>query len=95
MSSSGKKQGEILSFDLAYILFAKEQKINHLNFILNDKKELMHSNQLHSLAINDYLNNNQIQLVFSILKDKLPEEIKENPENIVLELSQKDKLLRF
>ncbi|WP_240463414.1 DUF2326 domain-containing protein [Mycoplasma procyoni] len=95
ISSSGKKQGEILSFDLAYILFAKEQKINHLNFILNDKKELMHSNQLHSLAINDYLNNNQIQLVFSILKDKLPEEIKENPENIVLELSQKDKLLRF
>ncbi|MFD2881077.1 DUF2326 domain-containing protein [Paenibacillus rhizoplanae] len=37
-SSSGKKQGEILCFDLAYILFADEENIPVLHFILNDKK---------------------------------------------------------
>ncbi|MCY9190866.1 DUF2326 domain-containing protein, partial [Bacillus mojavensis] len=44
--SSGKKQGEILCFDIAYILFARSEDIPHLEFILNDKKELMHGNQL-------------------------------------------------
>lgn len=39
--SSGKKQGEILCFDLAYILFANEEEIPCLYFLLNDKKELI------------------------------------------------------
>ena len=36
--SSGKKQGEILCFDLAYIMFADEEGISCLHFLLNDKK---------------------------------------------------------
>lgn len=48
--SSGKKQGEILCFDLAYILFADEENILCLHFLLNDKKELMHDNQLCKVA---------------------------------------------
>lgn len=44
--STGKKQGEVLCFDLAYILYANEENIEHLNFLLNDKKELLHDNQL-------------------------------------------------
>src|SRR5699024_10566417 len=48
--SSGKKQGEILCFDLAYILFADEEKFPCLHFLLNDKKELMHDNQLIKVA---------------------------------------------
>lgn len=35
--SSGKKQGEILCFDLAYLLFAEKENIPSLNFLLNDK----------------------------------------------------------
>ncbi|SDM65902.1 DUF2326 domain-containing protein [Sediminibacillus halophilus] len=90
--SSGKKQGEILCFDIAYILFARSEGIPHLDFILNDKKELMHGNQL--LKVNDFAWKNNIQLVFSILKDKIPEEIN-NDKHIVLSLSEKDKLFRI
>ncbi|MBZ5216669.1 DUF2326 domain-containing protein [Bacillus paralicheniformis] len=90
--SSGKKQGEILCFDIAYILFARSEDIPHLEFILNDKKELMHGNQL--LKVNDFAWKNNIQLVFSILKDKIPEELNDD-KHIVLRLSEKDKLFRI
>lgn len=90
--SSGKKQGEILCFDLAYILFADEEKIPSLHFLLNDKKELMHDNQLSKVA--DFVNENNIQLIISILKDKLPEELIKKS-NIALELSPKDKLFKL
>ncbi|WP_049885684.1 DUF2326 domain-containing protein [Paenibacillus sp. ICGEB2008] len=49
-TSSGKKQGEIICFDIAYILFARKEGLPFLNFILNDKKELMHGNQLKKVS---------------------------------------------
>lgn len=90
--SSGKKQGEILCFDLAYILFANEEKIPCLQFLLNDKKELMHDNQLSKVA--DFVKYNNIQLIISILRDKLPEGIIEKS-NVAVELSQNDKLFKI
>lgn len=90
--SSGKKQGEILCFDLAYILFADSEKIPCLHFLLNDKKELMHDNQL--LKVADFVKKNNIQLIISILKDKLPENLVDKS-NIVVELSQNRKLFRI
>ena len=90
--SSGKKQGEILCFDLAYILFADSEKIPCLHFLLNDKKELMHDNQL--LKVADFVKKNNIQLVISILKDKLPEELVDKS-NMIVELSQNKKLFRI
>ncbi|KGF03405.1 DUF2326 domain-containing protein [Anaerococcus lactolyticus] len=90
--SSGKKQGEILCFDLAYIMFADEEGISCLHFLLNDKKELMHDNQLLNVA--DFVKKKDIQLVISILKDKLPDDLL-NKANIVVELSQEDKLFRI
>jgi len=48
--SSGKKQGEILCFDLAYLLFADKEQISCLHFLLNDKKELLHDHQLIEVA---------------------------------------------
>ena len=90
--SSGKKQGEILCFDLAYILFADSEKISCLHFLLNDKKELMHDNQL--LKVADFVKKNNIQLIISILKDKLPENLVDKS-NIVIELSQNKKLFRI
>lgn len=87
--SSGKKQGEISCFDIAYTMFADEENIPCLHFLLNDKKELMHDNQLVKIA--EFVNNNNIQFVASILKDKLPEEL--NKENyFAVKLSQQDKL---
>jgi hypothetical protein len=90
--SSGKKQGEISCFDIAYILFADEDKIPCLHFILNDKKELMHDNQL--VKITELVNRNYIQFVASILKDKLPIELNKE-EYFVVKLSQNDKLFRI
>ncbi len=90
--SSGKKQGEILCFDLAYIMFADEENIPCLHFLLNDKKELMHDNQL--LKVANYVQDNNIQLVISILKDKLPEGLIDNAK-VVVELSQDSKLFKI
>lgn len=90
--SSGKKQGEISCFDIAYILFADDENIPTLHFILNDKKELMHDNQLVKIA--ELVNKNGIQFVASILKDKLPEELNKE-EYFIIKLSQNDKLFRI
>ena len=90
--SSGKKQGEILCFDIAYILYARQENIPHFDFLLNDKKELLHDNPLEKVA--DFVAKHNIQLVLTILKDKLPQSLVKQ-ENIILELSQKDKLFRI
>jgi uncharacterized protein YydD (DUF2326 family) len=90
--SSGKKQGEISCFDIAYTLFADEENIPCMHFLLNDKKELMHGNQL--LMISKLVNARGIQFVASILKDKLPEKLNKD-EYIIIKLSQGDKLFRI
>lgn len=90
--SSGKKQGEILCFDLAYIQFADSEKMPCVHFLLNDKKELVHDNQL--VNVMDYVSDKNVQFVASILKDKLPDKLKKE-EFYVIELSQEDKLLRI
>lgn len=90
--NSGKKQGEILCFDLAYLLFAEKENIPSLKFLLNDKKELMHDHQLIKVA--EYVRNKNMQLVISILKDKLPEEAL-GTAHIVVKLSQNDRLFRI
>ena len=90
--SSGKKQGEISCFDLAYTLFADEENIPCLHFLLNDKKELMDDKQLVKIA--EFVNRNNIQFVASILKDKLPDEINKE-EYFAVKLSQSDKLFRI
>ncbi len=90
--ASGKKQGEISSFDIAYTLFADEENLPCLHFLLNDKKELMHGNQLVKIA--GLVNKSDIQFVASILKDKLPDELN-NEDYFVIELSEDSKLFRI
>jgi uncharacterized protein YydD (DUF2326 family) len=90
--SSGKKQGEISCFDIAYTYFADEENIPCMHFILNDKKELMHDNQLVKIA--DLVNKSDIQFVASILKDKLPDELN-NEDYFVIELSEDNKLFKI
>ncbi len=90
--STGKKQGEISCFEIAYIMFARAENIPHLPFVLNDKKELMHGNQLVKIA--SLVKEENIQFVCSILEDKLPQELRKKP-YYVLELSQDDKLFRI
>lgn len=90
--SSGKKQGEISCFDIAYTLFADDENISTLHFLLNDKKELMHDNQLVKIA--ELVDKSNLQFVASILKDKLPPELNKE-EYFIVKLSQQDKLFRI
>lgn len=89
--SSGKKQGEISCFDVAYIMFAEEENIPSLHFILNDKKELMDDKQLVKIA--EFVNDSNIQFVASILKDKLPAELNDE-KYFIITLSQSEKLFK-
>lgn len=89
--STGKKQGEISCFDLAYTKFADSECIPCLHFLLNDKKELVHGNQLNKLSL--IANEENIQFVASILEDKLTPELR-NQDNYVVELREDDKLFR-
>lgn len=90
--STGKKQGEALAFDLAYIDYAQNEHIHHLDFLLNDKKELMDINQI--IKVTKILERNHIQLVCSILQDKLPKSLN-NEAYVVLRLSQENKLFQI
>jgi uncharacterized protein YydD (DUF2326 family) len=92
--SSGKKQGEITCFDIAYTLYADDQGIPCYHFLLNDKKELMHDNQLVKIAELVNSKRHHVQFVASILRDKLPKEL--NQESyFVVRLSQSEKLFRI
>lgn len=90
--SSGKKQGEIFCFDIAYTLFADQEDIPCMHFLLNDKKELMHGNQLLNIA--NLVQEKGIQFVASILHDKLPPEL-DDEKYFAVKLSQADKVLRI
>jgi uncharacterized protein YydD (DUF2326 family) len=91
--STGKIQGEMLAFDLAYIKFSEEKEIPHMNFILNDKKELLDDNQISNLV--EYCNKNkECQIVFSMLRDKLPDKLNDK-KYFAVELSQSSKFFRI
>lgn len=90
--SSGKKQGEISCFDIAYTVFADQEGIPCLHFILNDKKELVHGNQLNKFA--EAVNKYNVQFVCSMLYDKLPPVLRKD-EHVVVRLSQDCKLFRI
>lgn len=90
--SSGKKQGEISCFDIAYTVFADQESIPCLHFILNDKKELVYGNQLNKFA--EAVNKYNVQFVCSMLYDKLPPVLRKD-EHVVVRLSQDSKLFRI
>ncbi len=89
---NGKKQGEIIAFDLSLILFSIDINIATPKFILNDKKELMDIKQLEILT--SLLKPFDIQLVISILSDKLSTCLIEQKLNVLV-LNENDKLFRI
>jgi uncharacterized protein YydD (DUF2326 family) len=88
----GKKKGEILAFDLAYIKFADKVGLKSLHFILHDQMESMHQNQIISLL--NEISDTNCQLVIPILRGKLPKAL-QNKKYEILSLSQDDKLFRI
>lgn len=90
---TGKKKGEMASFDLAYIKFADDVGIDCLHFILQDQIENIHDNQITSILI-DVVEKMNCQYVLPVLKDKLPSNIA-LPKYEVLSLSQSEKLFKI
>ena len=94
------KQEKCIFLELSMVLIQEGDKseeaimetFNILRTFFNDKKELLHGNQLEKVA--NFVKKNKIQLVLTILKDKLSSSLVNN-DNIILELSQNDKLFRI
>ncbi|MDF3026925.1 MAG: hypothetical protein K0S23_1232 [Fluviicola sp.] len=93
---SGKKKGEIASFDLAYIKFSELTGIRAPKFVLHDSPEDVSINQL--LTLVKIANEINGQFVVSVLKDKFlsSEDAKAVIDNNkIVELSESNKLFKF
>ena len=89
---TGKKKTQIHAFDFAYILFADEQRIPCLHFIIHDQVENIHENQI--LSIYEEANSINCQYITPILRSSLPK-VNGVEKHIVLKLSEQDKLFRI
>lgn len=94
----GKKKGLIAAFDLAYVAYANSKSIQSPHFVMHDRIEGIHGNQLKSLF--DIVNSNEFngQYVASVLSGKFSElQLSKNylDDNKILELSQTEKLFRI
>ena len=90
---TGKKKGQIATFDLAYIQFADSLKIRCLHFILHDQIENIHDNQITNL-LTEIVSDINCQYIVPVLRDKLPADI-DIAGNTILSLSQSDKLFKI
>jgi len=91
-AGTGKKKGEILAFDLAYIKFADEQNIKCLHFVLHDQMETVDNNQI--LTFLQEVSNANCQLIAPVLREKMPKELQAGDYEI-LSLSQDQKLFKI
>lgn len=91
-AGTGKKKGEILAFDLAYIKFADEQDIKCLHFVLHDQMETVDNNQI--ITFLQEVSNANCQLITPVLRDKMPAELQTGAYEI-LSLSQDQKLFKI
>lgn len=90
---TGEKKGQITAFDLAYIEYAEEMDIPHLNFILHDQIENIDGRQIVTI-LEKLVPTINCQYVAPILRDKVPPGI-DLGRYTIIELSKEDKLFKF
>jgi hypothetical protein len=90
---TGEKKGHITAFDLAYIEFAEQLNIPHLNFIMHDQIENVDGRQIVAI-LEKLVPSIDCQYIAPILKDKIPDGINIERDAII-ELSQEEKLFKF
>jgi uncharacterized protein YydD (DUF2326 family) len=90
---TGEKKGQITAFDLAYIEYAEEMDIPHLNFILHDQIENIDGRQIVTI-LEKLVPTINCQYVAPILRDKVPAGI-DLERYAIIELSKDDKLFKF
>ncbi len=94
----GKKKGIIAAYDLAFISYFNTKSFERPKFIMHDKIEGIHGNQLKSLI--ELVNSDEFngQYIASVLSGKFQENQQFKTylkENKILELSQTDKLFKI
>nr|WP_281179244.1 DUF2326 domain-containing protein [Vulcanibacillus modesticaldus] len=91
---TGKKRGQIVAFDLAYLKYLHEENIEFPRFIIHDKLENTHINQLETIF--NICNKIKGQYIVPILRERIdkiePALIKQAT---ILELSQDDKFFKI
>ncbi|HRB70560.1 MAG TPA: hypothetical protein PK776_01795 [Flavobacterium sp.] len=90
----GYKKTDIIALDFAFINYFEDLGMNFPRFVVHDKMEIIHKNQIQKIfEIADSLNG---QFVVSVLKERImflgEKYIKERT---ILELSENDKFFRF
>jgi hypothetical protein len=90
---TGEKKGQITAFDLAYIEYAEEMDIPHLNFILHDQIENIDGRQIVKI-LEKLVPTINCQYVAPILRDKIPAGI-DLERYAIIQLSKDDKLFKF
>ncbi|MGP0584391.1 DUF2326 domain-containing protein [Paenibacillus timonensis] len=90
---TGKKKAVIVAFDLAYMKYAKELQISAPQFVIHDKLENTHINQLKTII--EICQDINGQYIIPILRERISEvESKYIEQAKVLELSADDKFFR-
>lgn len=90
---TGEKKGQITAFDLAYIEYAEEMEIPHLNFILHDQIENVDGRQIVTI-LEKLVPTINCQYIAPILRDKVPSSI-DLTNYAIIELSRVEKLFKF
>ncbi len=91
---TGKKKAVIVAYDLAYMQYSIETKIDVPQFVIHDRMESTHINQIKTIF--DICNNIEGQYIIPILReriDKVNQKIIEKA--VILELSSTDKFFRI
>lgn len=91
-AGTGRKKQQMVAFDMAYILFARDNNIPCPQFMLYDQMESIDDVQLRIIA--DLVKKHGVQFIVPILADKLPYDLNRK-ENVVLTLSQRDRLFKI
>ena len=91
---SGKKKGEIMAFDLAYLKFLEDKRANMCRFQIHDRVEEIHINQLKSaFEIADGIDG---QFIIPILAEKIQSLGRKHiEENTIISLSQDEKFFKL
>lgn len=94
---SGEKKGLMAAFDLAYLEYSNELDIASPKFVIHDKLELTHINQLSSIfEISNGING---QYILPILRERIEKDEKITKKQIeeakILELTQTSKFFKF
>lgn len=90
---TGKKKAVIVAFDLAYLKYAEAKKITVPQFVIHDKLENTHINQLKSII--EICQNIDGQYIIPILRERIDKvDVKYIEDSQVLQLSSEDKFFR-